>query len=109
MTNQLVNVFQIFLSSNGAVPLTVAETDDIGFYGIVWRCSHCAETEDNTDSHCVLYTCYRSRFGSRSRPLLVGQHHNSLLTLTGPRPRPRQRQRSRNWVQDPQCGVYITI
>ena len=53
----------------GFITLTVAGTDDIGCYGIVWRCSYCKETDNNTDSHWVLYTSYRSR--SRSRPLLV--------------------------------------
>ena len=46
---------------------------------IVWSCSHCTETEDNTDSYWVLYICHRSG----SRPLLVWWHHNGIFTLCG--------------------------
>ena len=42
-----------------------------GLYRIVWRCTHCTKTDNNTDSHWVLYTCYRSRSRSWSRPLSV--------------------------------------
>ena len=38
------------------VTLTVAEAEVIGFYRIVQMRSYCTETDDNTDSHLVLYT-----------------------------------------------------
>ena len=42
-----------------------------GLYRIMWRCTHCTETDNNTDSH-------RSRSRSRSRPLSVWLSHNTL-------------------------------
>ena len=51
-----------------------------GLYRTVWKCSYCTETETETDSHWVLYTCYRSRSGSRSRSrsLSVWLSHYSI-------------------------------
>ena len=45
----------------------------MGCIGLCVRCSYCTETEDNTDSHWVLCSCYRSQ----SRPLSVWWHHKS--------------------------------
>ena len=41
------------------------ETDKNGLCRIVWKCSHCTGTDDNTDSHCVMCTC--SPYPSRSQ------------------------------------------
>ena len=49
-----------------------------GLYRIVWRCTHCTETETETDSHWVLYTCYRSR----SRPLSVWLSHEKWAFIS---------------------------
>ena len=46
-----------------------------GLYRIVWRCQHCTETDDNTDSHWVL--CTRSQYLSRS--LAVRMDHQTLF------------------------------
>ena len=48
------------------ITVTETETDDIGFYGIVYRCSYCRKTDDKTDSHWVLYTCHQCQSRSRS-------------------------------------------
>ena len=51
-----------------------------GLYTVVWRCSYCAETDDNTDSNWVLCTC--SRYLSRSRSLAVWMDHNTWKRIT---------------------------
>ena len=48
---------------------TDAENDKNGFHCNMQYTSHCTETDNNTDSHWVLYTCYRSRYRYRSRCL----------------------------------------
>ena len=50
----------------GVFTLTGTETDK---KWLVWRCSYCTEIDDNTDSHWILYTCYR--YWTRSRSLAV--------------------------------------
>ena len=59
-----------------------------GLQRIVWRCSHCTEIEDNTDSHWVQYTCHQSRSRSQSLPLLVWGNHKTFYFEHHTRSRP---------------------
>ena len=45
----------------------------------LWRCSHCTETEDNTDFHWVLCTC--SRYLSRFRSVSGSMNEQSVWSL----------------------------
>ena len=55
------------------ITLTVIKTDVIGFYGIVWRCSYCTETDNNTEEFKVLFapSVYICFFGVTSDSLTL--------------------------------------
>ena len=63
--------FPVCTNCNGVFTLPDTETETeidkkwvVHIYRIVWRCSHCTETDDNADSHWALCTYSRSQYPS---------------------------------------------
>ena len=75
--DQLCRINEV--SCNGV--FTPHETDKNGLCRIVWRCSHCSETDDNTDCRWVLPTYSRYLSRSAYRSLTVWMNHKEYLIL----------------------------
>ena len=73
----------VMVSSHWATPRTrprlMLWTIRMGFHCNMQNTSHCTETDNNTDSHWVVYTCYRSRYRYQSRCRSVWIDHQYVI------------------------------